>query len=133
MKTTRSGTRRPTRIETKRVPFGGTRAAEIRVEGFNIFDRVNLGVPVTDFSSSSFGRIQSTATSAREFQFGVKVRFLVFERPLEPGDVPVLVELASHGMKHADRAKPEPLVQRDRSRIRQAHACHDGVNVLVFQ
>jgi len=76
----RNAVRGPGMINTdlsfiKRVPFGGTRAAEIRVEGFNIFDRVNLGVPVTDFSSSSFGRIQSTATSAREFQFGVKVRF----------------------------------------------------------
>ena len=59
----------------KRVPFGDTKAVEIRVEGFNIFNRVNLGVPVTDFSSSSFGRIQSTATGAREFQFGLKFRF----------------------------------------------------------
>ena len=32
-------------------------------------------IPVTDFSSSSFGRIQSTATGAREFQFGPKFRF----------------------------------------------------------
>jgi hypothetical protein len=59
----------------KRVPFGSGKAFEIRVEGFNIFNRVNLGVPVTDFSSNSFGRIQTTATAAREFQFGVKVRF----------------------------------------------------------
>ena len=58
-----------------RVPFGESRAVAIRVEGFNIFNRVNLGVPVTDFSSSSFGRIQATATGAREFQFGVKFRF----------------------------------------------------------
>ena len=76
----RNAVRGPGMINTdlsfiKRVPFGENRAAEIRVEGFNIFDRVNLGVPVTDFSSSSFGRIQSTATSAREFQFGMKVRF----------------------------------------------------------
>jgi hypothetical protein len=48
---------------------------DVRVECFNLFNRVNLGVPVTDFSSSSFGRIQSTATPAREFQFGVKLRF----------------------------------------------------------
>lgn len=59
----------------KRVPIGGSRALELRVEGFNIFNRVNLGVPVTDLSSSSFGRIQATATNAREFQFGVKFRF----------------------------------------------------------
>ena len=60
---------------TKRVPIGTSKALDIRIEGFNIFDRVNLGVPVTDFSSSSFGRIQATATGAREFQFGVKFRF----------------------------------------------------------
>jgi len=59
----------------KRVALSGTRAAELRVECFNIFNRVNLGVPVTDLSSSSFGRIQATATNARELQFGVKLRF----------------------------------------------------------
>jgi hypothetical protein len=59
----------------KRVPAGGTRALELRIEGFNLFNHVNLGVPVTDLSSSSFGRIQATATAAREFQFGVKFRF----------------------------------------------------------
>ena len=76
----RNSVRGPGMINTdlsfiKRVPFGDGRAIEIRVEGFNIFNRVNLGVPVTDFSSSSFGRIQATATGAREFQFGVKARF----------------------------------------------------------
>ena len=76
----RNSVRGPGMINTdlsfiRRVPFGESRAVEIRVEGFNIFNRVNLGVPVTDFSSSSFGRIQATATGAREFQFGVKVRF----------------------------------------------------------
>lgn len=60
---------------SKRLPIGSERSVDIRIEGFNIFNRVNLGVPVTDFSSSSFGRIQATATGAREFQFGVKVRF----------------------------------------------------------
>ncbi|PYR26890.1 MAG: hypothetical protein DMF98_07650 [Acidobacteria bacterium] len=76
----RNSVRGPGMINTdlsfiKRVPFGNGRAVEIRVEGFNLFDRVNLGVPVTDFSSSSFGRIQATATGAREFQFGLKFRF----------------------------------------------------------
>lgn len=76
----RNSVRGPGMINTdlsfvKRVPFGGTKAVELRIEGFNIFNRVNLGVPVTDLSSSSFGRIQATATNARELQFGVKVRF----------------------------------------------------------
>jgi hypothetical protein len=59
----------------KRIAFGENKVLELRVEGFNILDRANLGIPVTDLSSSSFGRIQSTATPAREFQFGVKFRF----------------------------------------------------------
>ncbi len=76
----RNSVRGPGMINTdlsfiKRIPLGNTRALEIRVEGFNIFNRVNLGVPVTDLSSGSFGRIQSTATGAREFQFGLKFRF----------------------------------------------------------
>jgi hypothetical protein len=50
-------------------------AVEIRAEAFNLFNRVNFGAPVNDFSSSAFGTIGSTATDAREFQFGVKVSF----------------------------------------------------------
>ena len=78
--TPRNSVRGPGMINTdlsfiKRVPFGGSKALELRIECFNIFNRVNLGVPVTDLSSSSFGRIQSTATNARELQFGVKLRF----------------------------------------------------------
>ena len=53
----------------------GRAALELRLEVFNPFNRVNFGVPVTDLSSSAFGRIQATATDAREFQFGVKFRF----------------------------------------------------------
>jgi hypothetical protein len=76
----RNSVRGPGMINTdlsfiKRIPFGGGKALEVRIEGFNIFNRVNLGVPVTDLSSSSFGRIQATATNAREAQFGVKFRF----------------------------------------------------------
>jgi hypothetical protein len=76
----RNSVRGPGMINTdlsfiKRLLFGDNKAVEIRVEGFNLFNRVNLGVPVTDYSSSSFGRIQSTATGAREFQFGLKFRF----------------------------------------------------------
>jgi hypothetical protein len=76
----RNSVRGPGMINTdlsfiKRVPFGDSKALELRIECFNIFNRVNLGVPVTDLSSGSFGRIQSTATNARELQLGVKFRF----------------------------------------------------------
>ncbi len=76
----RNSVRGPGMINTdlsfiRRVPLGGQRSIELRIEGFNIFNRANLGVPVTDISSSSFGRIQSTATAARELQFGLKFKF----------------------------------------------------------
>jgi hypothetical protein len=48
---------------------------ELRAEVFNLFNRVNLGIPVVDIASAAFGRIGSTATPAREWQFGVKFGF----------------------------------------------------------
>lgn len=62
----------------KRVFLDGVRSGmnvEVRVEAFNAFNRVNLGVPNLNIASGAFGRIGSTATDAREFQFGVKVTF----------------------------------------------------------
>ena len=78
--TPRNSVRGPGMINTdisliKRVGVGAERSVEIRVEVFNLFNRVNLGVPVTDLSSASFGRIQATATNARELQLGVKFHF----------------------------------------------------------
>ena len=75
----RNSVRGPGMINTdlsfiKRVLFSG-KSLELRLEVFNFFNRVNLGTPVTDWSSSSFGRIQATATNARELQFGFKFRF----------------------------------------------------------
>jgi outer membrane receptor protein involved in Fe transport len=48
---------------------------ELRIEAFNAFNRVNLGVPNLNIASGAFGRIGSTATDSREYQFGVKVTF----------------------------------------------------------
>jgi hypothetical protein len=62
----------------KRVYMGGVRDGmnlEVRLELFNAFNRVNLGVPNLNIASATFGRIGSTATDARELQFGVKVTF----------------------------------------------------------
>ncbi len=62
----------------KRVSMGGVRRGmnlELRIEAFNAFNRVNLGVPNLNIASATFGRIGSTATDAREFQFGVKLSF----------------------------------------------------------
>jgi hypothetical protein len=56
--------------------FGLARDArlQVRVEIFNVFNHVNLGLPVADLNSPSFGRILS-AGPPRLMQFGVKVIF----------------------------------------------------------
>jgi carboxypeptidase family protein/TonB-dependent receptor-like protein len=71
----------------KRIPFtrlGDAGRLELRVEVFNVFDRVNLGVPALQAFAGerdgesplpSFGRIRSTATSARQVQLGVRLSF----------------------------------------------------------
>ena len=48
---------------------------EVRIEVFNAFNRVNFGVPNLNIASGAFGRIGSTATDAREMQFGMKFTF----------------------------------------------------------
>jgi hypothetical protein len=48
---------------------------EVRIEVFNLFNRVNYGVPNLNIASGAFGRIGSTATEAREMQFGMKFTF----------------------------------------------------------
>ncbi len=48
---------------------------ELRLEVFNAFNRVNLGVPNLNIASGAFGRIGSTATDSREYQVGVKFTF----------------------------------------------------------
>ncbi len=55
-----------------RLPGERTRL-EIRAEVYNLFNTVNLGLPVVDIASSGFGRIGSQAVPAREWQFGIKV------------------------------------------------------------
>src|SRR5262245_44657678 len=53
------------------------------------------------------------------------------EGTLEPRHVPERVELAAHRAEGPDRLEPEPLVQADRRRVRQADAGDDAVDVLV--
>jgi hypothetical protein len=48
---------------------------EIRAEVYNLFNTVNLGLPVVDIASAGFGRIGATAVPAREWQFGLKVSY----------------------------------------------------------
>jgi hypothetical protein len=51
------------------------RNLELRVEVFNLFNNFNWGNPVTNFDSSSFGRITSMTGNPRIMQFGVKYGF----------------------------------------------------------
>ena len=46
---------------------------DIRVEAFNVFNRVIWGAPVTNFSSTTFGQVTSQANSARQIQLGFKM------------------------------------------------------------
>jgi hypothetical protein len=46
---------------------------DVRIEAFNLFNRVRWGNPNTNFSNNNFGRITSTANSPRQIQFGLKM------------------------------------------------------------
>jgi hypothetical protein len=46
---------------------------DIRVEAFNIFNRVIWGAPNSDFSSNNFGLINSQANAPRQMQLGLKL------------------------------------------------------------
>jgi hypothetical protein len=57
---------------------------EFRIEGFNILNRANFGIPeLRAFAGtrdgeaplSTFGRITTTVTSARQVQVGIRVVF----------------------------------------------------------
>jgi hypothetical protein len=50
---------------------------EVRIEVFNAFNRVNLGVPNLNIASGGvFGRIGATATDAREMQVRDEIHVL---------------------------------------------------------
>jgi hypothetical protein len=50
-------------------------ALQIRVESFNVFNRVQFGNPDTNFNSNSFGRISNQANTPREFQLGLRLTY----------------------------------------------------------
>ena len=58
----------------KDVALRGPARLELRLEMFNVFNRVNFDVPNRTAFTPNFGRIFSAA-SARQFQFGVRVAF----------------------------------------------------------
>src|SRR4029453_11981642 len=46
---------------------------DVRIEAFNLFNRVVWGAPNTDFSSANFGLINSLGNSPRQMQVGLKL------------------------------------------------------------
>jgi hypothetical protein len=46
---------------------------DVRMEAFNIFDRIVWGAPNTDFNSANFGMITSQGNSPRQMQVGLKL------------------------------------------------------------
>jgi hypothetical protein len=72
-------------VKTERLQrLGDDARIEIRIEAFNILNRANLGAPALSVFSgtadneaplSTFGRITTTTTSARQIQLGVRVLF----------------------------------------------------------
>jgi hypothetical protein len=55
-------------------PLAGRSQVQFRWEVFNVFNEVNLGLPVADLNSPNFGRIFS-AGPPRLMQFAVKVLY----------------------------------------------------------
>ena len=49
--------------------------AHFRAEAFNAFNHVNFSAPVTNPTDTNFGRITSTQSAARSWQFALKVTF----------------------------------------------------------
>jgi len=61
----------------KRFDFTERYRAELRIESFNTFNIMNLGIPGSTLGSPTFGRISSLATGKlpRQLQFGLKLAF----------------------------------------------------------
>ena len=57
---------------SKNIPLAGRTRLQVRVEAFNLFDRVNFAPPASNRSNSNFGTI-TAAFDARQVQLGVKV------------------------------------------------------------
>jgi hypothetical protein len=56
----------------KSIRAAGRLDMDIRIEAFNVFNRVIWGAPNSDFSSNNFGLINSQSNSPRQLQAGLK-------------------------------------------------------------
>lgn len=68
---------------SKSVKLGGQRSLQLRLEGFNLLNRANFGLPdvrrkivsANDVPNPASARIRSTSSTARQLQLGVKLLF----------------------------------------------------------
>jgi hypothetical protein len=58
---------------SKSFPVSSKLSADIRIEAFNLFNRVTWGAPNTDFSSTNFGLITTQENKPRQLQLGLKL------------------------------------------------------------
>jgi outer membrane receptor protein involved in Fe transport len=58
----------------KNITFGKTKEVQLRIEGFNVFNQVRWGQPVSNSSAANFGAITSS-DDGRIIQFGAKFSF----------------------------------------------------------
>jgi hypothetical protein len=54
---------------------GGRRNAQLRIEAFNVLNRVQFGVPNTQAGNSNFGIVSSQANGPRQIQLAIKLMF----------------------------------------------------------
>jgi hypothetical protein len=59
----------------KNVRVGERFTAQLRFEGFNIFNRTSFNAPNLSWTSPTFGRITSTLLDARRIQLGLRLMF----------------------------------------------------------
>lgn len=59
----------------KNVRFGERFTAQLRFEGFNIFNRTSFNAPNLSWTSPTFGRITGTLLDARRIQLGMRLMF----------------------------------------------------------
>jgi hypothetical protein len=60
---------------TRSIHVGTRLRAELRAEVFNVFNTVNLGMPVNNIDNVEFGRITTTVGGPRVSQFGLRLLF----------------------------------------------------------
>jgi len=60
----------------KNVPFGGSRMLQLRIEAFNVFNIMSLGVPSgTTIGIAGAGQVTSIAGNPRQIQLGARFVF----------------------------------------------------------